>query len=43
MHMILSDGFKVYWELYQTSKKAFRELMRFSPELIEFVEQQQSK
>jgi hypothetical protein len=43
MHMILSDGVKVYWELYQTSKKAVRELMRFSPEVIESLEQQPGK
>jgi hypothetical protein len=43
MHMILSDGFKVYWELYQTSRKAVRELMRFSPEVIKSLEQQPGK
>jgi len=43
MHMSLSDGFKVYWELYQKSKKKIRDLIRFSPEMIEFMKQQQSK
>jgi hypothetical protein len=43
MHMILSDGFKVYWELYQTSKKAIRELMRFSPEVIKSIGQELRK
>jgi hypothetical protein len=43
MHMILSDGFKVYRELYQTSKKAVRELMRFSPELIESLDKELAK
>ncbi len=43
MHMSLSDGFKVYWELYQKSKKKIRDLIRLSPEMIEFMKQQQTK
>ena len=41
--MLLSDGFKVHWELYQTSKKAVRELIRFSPEVIDLMEEQRDK
>lgn len=43
MHLLLSDGFKVYWDLYQTSKKALRELMRFSPGVMKSLEQQPGK
>jgi len=43
LHMLLSDGLKVHWELYQNSKKAYREVMRFSPEVISFMEQQRDK
>jgi Putative peptidoglycan binding domain len=43
MHITLTDGFQVYWELHQNSKKAFRELMRFSPEALKSVEQEPGK
>jgi hypothetical protein len=35
MHMILSDGFKVYRELSQTSNEKVRQLMRYAPQVIE--------
>jgi len=43
LHTTLSDGFKVYWELYENSKKALRKLMRFSPEVLRSLEQKPSK
>jgi len=43
LHMTLSDGFNVYWELYQNSKKSLRKLMRISPEVLESLEQQPRK
>lgn len=43
LHMILSDGIKVHLELWQTSVEEVRKLFRYSPEMIEFFEQQESK
>jgi len=43
MYMILSDGFKVYWELSKAYKKTLRELMRFSPGVIKSTEQKPDK
>ncbi len=37
--LVLSDGFKVWWDLHQNSKKTFRELARFSPEMRKYLEQ----
>lgn len=39
MHMILSDGFKIYLDLYQTSRDARNRLMRISPEARKSQEQ----
>jgi hypothetical protein len=38
LHMVLSNGITVYVELFKRSKQAARALMRFSPEVIEFMD-----
>ncbi len=43
IYMTLSDGFKVYWDLYQKSKKATKGLRRFSPEMLKLMEQRRGK
>jgi len=43
LHTTLSDGFKVYWELYENSKKALRKLIRFTPEVLRSLEQTPGK
>ncbi len=43
MYMTLSDGLKVYLDLYRNSKKTMSELMRYSPEMLRSMEQSRSK
>ena len=38
LHMRLSNGITVYVELFKRSKQAAKALMRFSPEVIEFMD-----
>ena len=37
-HLVLTDGFKVYWELSQQRLKRRRELLRMSPQLLTLPE-----
>lgn len=39
LNMMLSDGFKVYWELNKDAKRIFSDLMRFSPEALKSLQQ----
>lgn len=38
MHMVLTDGFKVYWELAQSRNKKWRQLLNISPPLLQYLE-----
>lgn len=37
-YLVLTDGFKVYWELYQESRKKWRQLLNISPALLQSLE-----
>lgn len=37
-HLVMTKGFKVYWELEQARQKKWRELLQISPELIKVLE-----
>jgi hypothetical protein len=38
MYMVLTDGFKVYWELRQDRNKKWRQLLNISPNLLQYLE-----
>jgi hypothetical protein len=38
MHMVLTDGFKVYWDLLQERNKKWRQLLNISPTLLQYLE-----
>jgi hypothetical protein len=38
MHMVLTDGFKVYWDLLQERNKKWRQLLNISPSLLQYLE-----